>query len=91
VNGGGPWEGRVEVMHNGKWGTVCDSTFGRKEATVVVCKMFLSGAPELTPLLVGFVLLDIYFSVYCFVDHNLSFYPFSFGHFIVYPFSIYGF
>jgi hypothetical protein len=31
-------------MHNGKWGTVCHSTFGRKEATVI-CKMlgFLPG------------------------------------------------
>ena len=40
-----------------------------------------SGAPQLTSgFLIGFVLLDISFSVQCFVDHCLSF---SFGHNIV--------
>ncbi|CAC5370696.1 unnamed protein product [Mytilus coruscus] len=38
VGGGGPWEGRVDVMHNGKWGSVCDTNFGNEEATVV-CRM----------------------------------------------------
>ena len=39
--------------------------------------------------LVGFVLLDLLFSVWCFVHHCLSLCPFSFGRCVVCP-SIYG-
>ena len=40
--------------------------------------------------LVGFVLLDLWFSVQCFVDHCLSCFFLSFDHCIVVPSSIYG-
>jgi hypothetical protein len=41
-------------------------------------------------VLVGFVLLNLYFSLYCLIDHYLSFCHFFVGHCIICP-SIYGY
>ena len=52
--------------------------------------LYPSEAHEFTPVLVGFMLLKVQFSVQCFVDHCLSSCPFSFDHCIVCP-TIYNF
>ena len=37
VDGPTPWSGRVEIYHDGEWGTICEHHFGILEA-VVVCR-----------------------------------------------------
>ncbi|XP_060556057.1 deleted in malignant brain tumors 1 protein-like isoform X2 [Ruditapes philippinarum] len=35
VNGSSKYSGRVEVYHSGRWGTICDDSFGQNEARTV--------------------------------------------------------
>lgn len=38
INGESETEGRVELLHDGKWGTVCDDMFDKADGDVI-CRM----------------------------------------------------
>lgn len=46
VGGSSANEGRVEILHNGQWGTVCRNQWGDVDARVVCDQLGYFGAPD---------------------------------------------